>query len=282
MSDSPPAPTEERPEITRAPATAFVIGLFGGMLSVFLGVGSGLLMMPALIAMLRIRPHRATGTALAATLPTALVAAFSYHQEALARHLPSIDAGAVAWLAIGEIGGALVGAKVLAVSGARSFRWAFGFLVVAAGMLMIARLTPTPPPPGPFQDTGAVMATVGIGVLVGAVSALLGIGGGLVMVPALVLLLGYPQYQAQGTSLAVIVPVSVSGALIHLLRGNVIRRLVTWLAAGAVIGVLIVGPRVFTVHPGLLRTCFGIFLIMVGVFLVGSRRARETSAGATD
>jgi uncharacterized protein len=271
---------EERPEITRAPVTAFVIGLVAGLASALLGIGGGLLMVPAMVFMLRIRQHRAVGTSLAVILPTGMVAAFRYHQEAVARHTPGLEFWVVLYLAIGGVIGAAFGARLASALGAKQLRRMFGIFVAATGMWMIIRAMAHLPQGSPGgMDLGRALEMVGVGVLVGIVSGLLGVGGGLVMVPALALLLAYPQHQAQGTSLAVIIPVSISGALVHMRRGNIIWGLALWLSLGAVTGAWIMAGNVFNIPQEMLRMLFGGFLIAVGVSMVTSRPSRP--AGGT-
>jgi len=95
------------------------------------------------------------------------------------------------------------------------------------------------------------------------------------MVPGLVLLAGYTQHQAQGTSLAVIVPVSIAGALAHALRGNVVWSLATWLGLGAGIGALITTPQVYRIPQETLRLVFGVFMALVGGLIISSQPKGE-------
>ena len=74
------------------------------------------------------------------------------------------------------------------------------------------------------------LAVIGVGVLTGILSGLMGVGGGIIMIPAMIYLMGLTQKLAQGISLAVIIPVSISGALIHAKHGNV--RTDVWCPAG--------------------------------------------------
>jgi uncharacterized membrane protein YfcA len=76
------------------------------------------------------------------------------------------------------------------------------------------------------------------GFLVGLVSGTMGIGGGILLVPLMVLGFGFSQHLAQGTSLAAIIPTALAGAFAHDREGNVDRRAVLWLAAGGIPGVL--------------------------------------------
>ncbi len=127
-----------------------------------------------------------------------------------------------------------------------------------------------------------MMFLAGLGILVvglvtGVLSALLGVGGGIVMVPFMVLVLGLGQQLAEGTSLLVIIPTAVAGVLAH--RGSGYLSVGTGLmvGAGGVTGSY-VGARLALVTPDdVLQTVFGIVLAIAGVRLlrsgIKSRRA---------
>jgi len=279
VSQSPPDTLNSEappPEITNAPVTAFVLGLAAGVGSALLGIGGGLVMVPGMVYFLRIRQHRAVGTSLAVILPTAIAAAWRYHHEATVRHEPGLNGWVILWLAVGGVFGARYGAVLANALGARQLRRIFGVFVVATGMWMIIRAPVAQAVVTPVMDAAHALQMVGVGVLVGVVSGLLGVGGGLVMVPALALLMGYHQHLAQGTSLAVIIPVSISGALIHLQKGNIIWSLATWLSAGAVIGAYVMAANVFDIERETLRMIFGVFLIIMGVSMVSSGSPKGT------
>ena len=88
-----------------------------------------------------------------------------------------------------------------------------------------------------------MIAAIGIGVAAGIVAGMLGVGGGIIFVPALVLLLGFPQVNAEATSLLAILPVAVVGTWRQRGYGNVRLRdgMVIGLlaAAGTVAGVAV-------------------------------------------
>lgn len=280
QTDPNPAPSEAEPlpEITRSPVTAFVIGLVAGVASALLGIGGGLLMVPGMVFFLRFSQHRAVGTSLAVILPTALAAAYRYHHEAVARQTPGLQVGVVWWLALGGVLGAVIGAKIANAMNARQLRRVFGVFVVVTGMVMIARMTQGLSPAGVMTgslDTGQAVQMLVVGALSGMISGLMGVGGGVVMVPMLALLLSYPQHLAQGTSLAVIIPVSISGALAHMRRGNISWTIAGPLALGAVIGAWNMAGTVFRIPEDTLRTVFGAFLIAIGVSMVNPGRRGE-------
>ncbi len=99
------------------------------------------------------------------------------------------------------------------------------------------------------------------GLLAGALSGSMGIGGGSAMVPIMVIGFGFSQTLAQGTSLAAIVPISLVGAYTHFRQGNVLLRPALWMgavgaplaAAGALLAQHVPGP--------LLGRLFGLFLL---------------------
>jgi uncharacterized membrane protein YfcA len=268
------APAPLRPEITHAPLTATVIGLVAGCLSALLGVGGGLLMVPAMVLMLRVRQHRAHGTSLAVILPTAMAATYRYHL-----------AGRVEWdlvvpLAIGGVFGALIGASIANAMGAGLLKRVFGVFIVVVGLLMII-IRSDYRAPAALVGTEVGNGTIGlVGLIAGILSGLLGVGGGIVMVPAIVFLLGRDQHIAQGVSLAVIIPVSISGAWIHARKGNVIAPLAFWLSVGAVVGATVVGNAVQEIREGVLRSLFGMFLVIMGVFMVSRQGKGSTPSRA--
>jgi uncharacterized membrane protein YfcA len=127
--------------------------------------------------------------------------------------------------------------------------------------------------------TGAV-ALITIGLLAGLLSASLGIGGGIVYVPALVSLFAVMQHEAQGTSLAVIVPTAIVAALVHARERRVAWAVAVPLGIGGVIGGLLGARTALALSAPLLRRLFAVLLVITAVrMLVKTRRA---SHGPTD
>jgi len=107
-----------------------------------------------------------------------------------------------------------------------------------------------------------------IGLAGGVLSGLFGIGGGLVIVPGLILLLGMTPKQAAGTSLAaLLLPVGILGAIEYWRAGYIDVRLALLLAVGILIGAFI-GARLAVGLPNeLIQRAFGVLLVVVGVRL---------------
>lgn len=113
-----------------------------------------------------------------------------------------------------------------------------------------------------------------VGLVGGVTSGLFGVGGGVIMVPAMVLLLSPPIRdikQAIGTSLLVIIPTALAGMGKHFHQGNVDWRLALALAPGAVLGGFLGAWATTFVSADNLKRAFGGFLILVGVRLLAFR-----------
>jgi len=113
-----------------------------------------------------------------------------------------------------------------------------------------------------------------IGLVAGTVAASLGVGGGVVLVPALVIFFSFDQHLAQGTSLAVIVPTAVVGAWLHARAGRVVWRYVIPLGIAGVVGGFIGGGIALALGDALLRRLFAALLVVTAArMLQTSRRA---------
>jgi uncharacterized membrane protein YfcA len=112
------------------------------------------------------------------------------------------------------------------------------------------------------------LAFLALGVVVGLIASTLGIGGGVVFVPALVVFFEFSQHTAQGTSLAVIVPTAVVGAYTHGRRGRVDWRIAGLIASGGVIGGLAGSAAALSIDPDMLRRLFAVLLVVVTVRLL--------------
>jgi hypothetical protein len=112
-----------------------------------------------------------------------------------------------------------------------------------------------------------------IGLVAGVLGGMFGIGGGLVIVPALILILKMKQLDAFGTSLAALVPPSgLLGAIEYYRNGNVHVRYAVLLAAALLIGIYFGARIMISVPPTLARRLYGGFLLLVALrFLVYAR-----------
>jgi hypothetical protein len=104
-----------------------------------------------------------------------------------------------------------------------------------------------------------------IGLAAGLLAGLLGVGGGIVMVPAMVLLLGFDQHVAQGTSLLVIIPAALTGSYTHYRNGHVVLREAMILAIGGIIGAAVGALFALSIPEELLQRMFAGLLLVLGL-----------------
>jgi uncharacterized membrane protein YfcA len=116
------------------------------------------------------------------------------------------------------------------------------------------------------------MITLGsilIGLVAGIASGFFGIGGGLVMVPALVYFFNFTQHQAQGTSLAVLtLPVVIFGALKYYKEGNVNVYMALFIAISFVLGAYLGASIVTKIPSPTLKRIFGLLLLFFSIRMI--------------
>jgi uncharacterized membrane protein YfcA len=124
----------------------------------------------------------------------------------------------------------------------------------------------------------AVLLLVGLGVLVGVMSAMFGVGGGVIMVPFIVLVFDKSQHLAEGTSLLVVVPTAIAGVIAHRKRGYVRFKEAAMIAVAGMVGGYFGARLALAIDPTRLQTIFGVFTVLVALRLL--RDGYRTRASA--
>lgn len=193
-----------------------LVGIAGGLLSGLFGIGGGTIIVPALALWLSMPQKLSAGTSVAAILPTSIVGAASYAVQG------NVDWIAALLLAAGIIVGAQIGSHLLAKLPVSAIQWAFmGFLLVVIVSLWFVV---------PERDDtielsfwlGALLVVTGF--ITGVLSGILGVGGGVIVVPALMFFFGSSDLIAKGTSLLMMIPGSISATIGNVRRSNVDLR----------------------------------------------------------
>jgi uncharacterized membrane protein YfcA len=120
----------------------------------------------------------------------------------------------------------------------------------------------------PPRDAPNWVVLSGIGLGAGVLSGLFGVGGGIIMVPAMVLLAGMAQQRASATSLAAIVPIATIGALIFGSAESVDFVAAGSLVVGSVIGVQAGSRLMARIGDDRLRVVFALFMIGVAITML--------------
>jgi uncharacterized protein len=232
-------------------------GLVAGTMSGAFGVGGAILTTPAVQVLLGTRPIIAIGTPLPAIFPTTLSGMYAY------RRAGHIDDRAVAWAAppgaLGAAGGALltkfVDARILLLATAVLIGWQ---------AVRVGWGAPQPEDPArPVRPSGLALATMGL--VAGFASGLLGIGGGIVMVPVMSGLLGMPLKRALGTSLVIIAFMVIPGTIVHAALGHIDWAIFLWLSIGVIPGAAIGSRWAVQARERTLRIVVATFLLAVSL-----------------
>jgi uncharacterized protein len=237
-------------------ALTVLVGLLAGVLSGLFGVGGGIVMTPGLTALAGLAPIVAVATPLPVIMPTALVGAFTYHRAG------QVDVRAATWISLAGSAASGIGALLTTTVNARSL------LLVTAGLLawqsiQILRGRPRRPSDGakPISATTLVL----VGVVAGLTSGLLGIGGGMIIVPALAGMLGVPLKRALGTSLVAVVVLVIPGTIVHAALGHLDWTAAAFLVVGSVPGARVGAMVALGTRERTLRVLVGSFLALVAL-----------------
>jgi uncharacterized protein len=253
--------TEPTRELSAVRVAALIgIGLAAGFFAGLFGIGGGILIVPALVVLLRLDQRKAVGTSLLAILPAATVAATTYWFSG------SVDLLLGALLAVGAVIGAQFGSWLLTRISRKAAQWVFVvFLVV-----MVIQLVLVVPDRGAELQLDLLKAAglLVLGLVAGTLSAVLGIGGGGVVVPILMVWFGLGDLEAKGASLVMMLPGVISGIVANARRHNLQVK------AGLLVGLgsLLTGPLgawvAHLISAQLGAWLFAAFLAFIGVTMV--------------
>jgi uncharacterized membrane protein YfcA len=245
------------------------VGAVAGLLSGLLGIGGGIVIVPGLMWGAGLSRHTASGTSLLAILPIAVVAAVTYAVAPGGAFEPEASAVFV----VGSLGGAVLGARVNARISERALRMAFALVTGVFGLRLAIPLGFGPGSETLDLDVPTILLLLALGLNGGFLAGLLGVGGGAIAIAVMVFALGTSQVLAQGIALVATIPTVIVGALQHRRQGTLAAR--DGLAVGvagmatAIPGALLA----FALPVELLRSVFGVFLIVSSARIIQTLRA---------
>lgn len=232
-------------------AVGVSLGLMGG--------GGSILAMPVLVYVAGMSPDAAVPMSLA------MVGATSLFAGTLHARRGALDASLLVSFGGAGAVGALAGAQLTHLVSGRLLMGLFAALMIAVGGLMLtgtsARVL--------ARGTGRRRIWVALlaGVAVGALTGFLGVGGGFLIVPALVLLAGAEMRVAIGTSLFIIAASSAAGLVAHLQQGSIPLGPMLALTTAALVGAVVGHRLAQRTSPRGLRRAFGGFVVLVGALV---------------
>ncbi|MCU0497836.1 MAG: sulfite exporter TauE/SafE family protein [Anaerolineae bacterium] len=251
-----------------------ITGIGAGVFSGMFGIGGGVIIVPILMVFFLFSPTEAVSTSLAALLlPVGIFAVISYYRNGL------LDVRASAILAFGLLITTLIGSVIALNLPGETLKQVYGGFLLYMGWRFaeprkfwaaLRQHHPATPPPISEVAPDAVWYTILIvGLVAGVFSGMFGIGGGAIIVPALVGLLKYDQKRAVGTSLGALLPPVGLPAVINYYQADQLNLgaalpVAIGLAAGALIG-----ARVAIALPSAtVKRLYGVFLLGVGTWFI--------------
>ncbi len=237
------------------------VGLTGGAFGGLIGLGGGVIMIPMMTGLLGFSQHAAHGSSLVAILFTAISGGLGYARQG------AVDLVAAASVALSAMLMARLGAQMShRIPGSR-LKGFFGIFLVGVSLILpVSRHLMAHVDAGASLPPAVVaVGGLAIGVVSGFLAGLMGVGGGTIVVPALVVGLGFPQHLAQGTSLIQMIPTALSGTWTHHRLGHIRWDVAPWMGLGAIaggwVGSFVAGMLTSTT----LRNVFSVFVFLMGV-----------------
>jgi len=242
-----------------AAAIGLVLGVLGG--------GGSILTVPVFVYLLGFDPKPAIAMSLAVVGTTSLFGAIGHWRAGNVNLRVAAIFGVVAMV------GTYLGARLAVFfSGAAQMALFAGVMLLAA-FFMLRGKKPAEPPPGRPGERMPILLVVAEGIAVGVLTGLVGVGGGFLIVPALVLLGKVPMKEAVGTSLLVIALKSAGGFVGYLGQVEVDWAFMGLFTAVAVSGIVAGTWLVRFIPQAALRRAFAVFLVIMGSFILYQNRA---------
>lgn len=246
-----------------------IVGLGAGVLSGMFGIGGGVVIVPALV-LLGFQFKEAVGTSIGALLmPVGIFAVIAYYRAG------KLHLAIAFWIALGLIAGGIAGAQIAAILETDILVRLYGVFLLYTGWRFIEprrvwqlyrSQTPLPQEAIPTVVDLSWYYLLGVGLGAGVMAGMFGIGGGAVIVPALVVLLKFDQHLAVGTSLmAMLPPVGLGSVIIYYNNGDLRLETAALAALGLLAGSL-AGARIALGLPAKrVKQLYGVFLIVLAL-----------------
>jgi uncharacterized protein len=247
-----------------------VLGLAVGVLVGLLGIGGGVVLVPAMVYLLHMDQHLAQGTSLFILLPPiGLGALREYWKQG------QVDLNAGILCALGMLVGAYAGSLIALPMPSRNLRGLFGCFLMLAGFLLWRKAQLEGRATGRVEDKAVAKAQgfgrgagiFAIACVCGIASGMFGVGGGVLLVPLLGLLFDFSQHRAQGTSLvALIFPTGVLALMAYSKQGFVSWKTGLLLIPGIFLGGIAGGILAKKIKPRKMRQVFAGILVLLGAW----------------
>ncbi|MEN6414060.1 MAG: sulfite exporter TauE/SafE family protein [Veillonellales bacterium] len=242
----------------------FVLGFSVGTFGTLVGIGGGIILVPIFLMIFHWTPQHAIGTSLVVVFFNAMSGSIAYIRQKRVYYDAAIR------FSLATLPGAFIGSYLAVYFTGSSFRIAFGILLMI--MAILTYFKPAKKAEGATFDknTFHYNRTFGvfISLLVGFISSIMGIGGGIIHVPAMVYLLAFPPHIATATSHFVLAASSLFGVVSHFMLNNILIKPALLIGFGAVLGAQFGARLSLKVKSRSIMLILAITLFLVGIRLI--------------
>lgn len=249
-----------------------ILGLFIGILASLTGVGGGAIIVPILSLLYAFAPASAVGTSLAAIVFTAVAATFTYWRQKRI----FFKTGVIVSFATAP--GAVIGAYLTGVVSANVLGIAFSVFLIIVAIKILTEILPRrrgerkidTEIQGSENDLfnykrSRLYLAFALGFVSGIISGLLGVGGGLVLVPLLIFVLELDIHVAVATTMFTMIFTALAGVVQHFVLGNVNFEFALMLGVGSILGTQIGAYIYKRASHTLMRGVFAAILLAISV-----------------
>lgn len=242
-----------------------MFGLVVGFSSAALGIGGGITMVPALILLFKLDIKKAIGISLVTIVPVALVGAVTYFilESSYVRIFVAL------LIIVGSVIGAKYGATTANKISSNILSKIFSVLLLLIGLKLVGVIDI--PIVSDSNSTFYPLLVV-LGLIAGLSSAMFGIGGGVIMVPLLNLFFGLTIHESIATSLTVIIPTTIAGAIFHNKLNGISKSEIKFLIPTALVGAVVGALTTSNLPSATLKIIFGLFLVLCSFIIFLHKR----------
>lgn len=267
-----------------SPILLVLLGFFVGTLGTLIGAGGGFILVPVLVFLFpSLSPEVITSISLGVVFLNAASGSIAYAK------MKRIDYKTALIFSAATLPGAIIGAFTTSIIPKKTFDVILSILLIIISVFLIAR-------PGKMAEIQAAEGkrmvkrdltdfighkysysfNLRLGIIlsffVGFVSSLLGIGGGIIHVPALTSLLNFPIHIATATSHFILAFMALAGTLVHIVQGNLNDSWHTtlYIGGGVIVGAQLGARLSHRVKPRWITICLALALLFVGIRIIVS------------
>lgn len=247
-----------------------VVGLITGTVTSLIGASGVCIVVPALTLFFGLSSHLAIGTSLMVDVITSIVVAIGYFHHGNVRLQASL------WITVGSIVGAQFGSHWAGLIPDGPLSIIFAIVLILSGLATFRkskRNRPFDPHQGIHlkSKTGQAGLLLLVGFVIGIISGLVGAGGGVMVLLAIIFILHYPMHEAVGTSTVIMAITALSSLYGYARQGNVDWRIGLVIAGGAVIAGMIGARYANAVNEKKLSMIVAGVFVILGILMIGMR-----------